>query len=259
MKKATRRACNLTARHSSSSIISSFRGTNPGCGRGRRKREGGAQKKTYQHSKPRRPRSGSSPTRPEGAVLVVCGIATALVRRRRPRTRLSPRVLSARLLRMARPRRCARVPADDLVIIIIITRRDGPTASPTKRMAPQDDTVAFLAGGDRNGGNHGIGAAGGYDGGGDRGSPPPPAYALERQRFYVLGVNSALAMVQCLNWFTFSSVPVELLQARRRARKLHVRPVCVGGASAHAARQCTSACRGSHTSARAAAACRGRR
>ena len=122
---------------------------------------------------------------------------------------------------------------------------------PTKRMAPQDDTVAFLAGGDRNGSNHGIGVAGGYDGGGDRGSPPPPAYALERQRFYVLGVNSALAMVQCLNWFTFSSVPVELLQARRRrARKLHVRPVCVGGASAHAARQCTSACRGSHTSAR---------
>ena len=33
----------------SNSSSSSFRGTNPGCGRGRRERGGGAQKKTYQH------------------------------------------------------------------------------------------------------------------------------------------------------------------------------------------------------------------
>ena len=33
-------------------------------------------------------------------------------------------------------------------------------------------------------------------------------YPLERRRFYILAVNSMLALMQCLNWFTFSSVDV---------------------------------------------------
>ena len=40
-------------------------------------------------------------------------VAAAVIRRRRPRTRVPPRVLSVRLLRVARAR-CARVPADEL-------------------------------------------------------------------------------------------------------------------------------------------------
>ena len=95
---------------------SSFRGTNPGCGRGRRERGVGARKKTYRHSKPRRPRSGSPPARPEGAVLVVCGIATALVRRRRPDAHVCRRACSrrassawrARAVRASQPTNSAR-------------------------------------------------------------------------------------------------------------------------------------------------------
>ena len=43
-------------------------------------------------------------------------------------------------------------------------------------------------------------------------SPARARYAPERRRFYVLLVNGALALVQCLNWFTFSSVDVASLR-----------------------------------------------
>ena len=39
-------------------------------------------------------------------------------------------------------------------------------------------------------------------------------YPLERRRFYILAVNSMLALMQCLNWFTFSSVDVARASAR---------------------------------------------